>query len=108
QRLPSYRFGTGHVVNNFFENIGSTGINSRMGACVKVENNVFENARSPLITTGPPAGQYDLSGNVFTGTTGIAPPTTSNCTATIPYTFNTDPASAVKEKVMAGAGVGKL
>lgn len=108
QRIPSYRFGTGHVVNNYFVNIRSTGINSRMGACVRVENNVFENARSPLITSGPPLGNFQVSNNSFTGTTGINPPTTSNCTATIPYTFIPDPVADVKQKVMAGAGAGKL
>jgi pectate lyase len=108
QRLPSYRFGTGHVVNNFFSRIGSTGINTRMGACVRVENNIFENARSPLIRDGSPLGNFQLIGNIFTGTTGITPPTESNCTANLPYTFNADPATEVKAKVMAGAGVGKI
>jgi pectate lyase len=107
QRTPSFRFGTAHVVNNYYNNLGSTGINSRMGACVKVENNVFENARSPLITDGSPKGQYNLSGNIFTAITGIAAPTTSDCSTTIPYTFAADPASEVKQKVLAGAGVGK-
>jgi pectate lyase len=108
QRTPSFRFGTAHIVNNYYKGLGSTGINSRMGACVKVENNVFENCRSPLITDGSPAGRYDLSSNIFSGTTGTTPPGASTCTATIPYTFTADAAAAVKEKVLAGAGTGKI
>jgi pectate lyase len=108
QRTPSYRFGTGHMVNNYYLNIGSTGINSRMGACLRVENNVFENTRSPLTTAGSPLGMFSLSSNSFTGTTGITPPTSSNCSITLPYTFTPDPVSEVKQKVLAGAGVGKL
>lgn len=108
QRVPSYRFGTGHVVNNYFVNIRSTGINTRMGACLRVENNVFENARSPLVTSGTPTGNFDMLGNSFTGTTGIAPPSTGTCTSTIPYTFVADAVQEVKQKVQNGAGAGKL
>jgi pectate lyase len=39
-RTPSFRFGKGHVYNNFFENV-SDGINTRKGAQLLVENNVF-------------------------------------------------------------------
>jgi len=49
-RNPSLRFGTGHIWNNLFENVGSSTINSRMGAQVLVENNVFINARRTIIT----------------------------------------------------------
>jgi pectate lyase len=108
QRLPSYRFGTAHVYNNYFNNIGSSAINSRMGACIKVENNVFETVRSPLTTDGSPTGRYELSNNSFTGISGTAAPTTSTCTASIPYTYELKPVSEVKALVIAGAGVGKL
>jgi pectate lyase len=49
-RIPSLRFGTGHIWNNLFENVGASTINSRMGAQVFVENNVFVNARRTIIT----------------------------------------------------------
>ncbi|EEB91817.1 hypothetical protein MPER_09765, partial [Moniliophthora perniciosa FA553] len=39
-RTPSFRFGTGHIYNNYFENIND-GINTRVGAQVLVENNVW-------------------------------------------------------------------
>jgi pectate lyase len=49
-RVPSLRFGTAHIWNNLFENVGASTINSRMGANVFVENNVFINARRTIIT----------------------------------------------------------
>lgn len=49
-RVPSVRFGRVHLWNNLFENVGSSTINSRMGAQVFVENNVFINARRTIIT----------------------------------------------------------
>jgi len=50
-RLPSIRFGTVHIYNNYYEYILSTGINSRMGAQVLVESNVFHNSRRALTTS---------------------------------------------------------
>jgi len=50
-RQPSIRFGTAHIYNNYYENVLSTGINSRMGAEVLVESNVFYNSRRALTTS---------------------------------------------------------
>jgi pectate lyase len=49
-RLPSLRFGTAHIYNNVYENVETSGINSRMGAQVLVESNVFSNTKIPLTT----------------------------------------------------------
>jgi len=49
-RNPSIRFGTGHLYCNVYENVDSSTINSRMGAQVLVENNIFINARRTIIT----------------------------------------------------------
>ncbi|KAG4067716.1 hypothetical protein HA402_005488 [Bradysia odoriphaga] len=50
-RMPSLRFGTGHIYNNFYENIGEYAINSRMGAQVLVEGNVFRNTTLAITTS---------------------------------------------------------
>ena len=52
-RGPSIRFGTLHAYNNLYENFidASTGISSRMGACSRVENNVFSGVNQPVLTT---------------------------------------------------------
>jgi len=49
-RVPSLRFGTGHIYNNFYQNVEGSGINSRMGAEVLVESNVFRNVKRPIST----------------------------------------------------------
>ncbi|KAK0744878.1 pectin lyase fold/virulence factor [Apiosordaria backusii] len=41
-RAPLFRFGTGHIFNNLYENVGSA-VNTRMGAQVLVESNYFSN-----------------------------------------------------------------
>ncbi|KAG8904347.1 hypothetical protein FRC00_014049, partial [Tulasnella sp. 408] len=43
-RIPSLRFGTGHVYNNYYDDIQIGGIDSRLGAQMLIENNVFVNA----------------------------------------------------------------
>jgi pectate lyase len=49
-RTPSLRFGQNHIWNNLYENVDTSTINSRMGAFVFVENNVFINSRRTIIT----------------------------------------------------------
>ncbi|KAL1637011.1 hypothetical protein SLS58_009537 [Diplodia intermedia] len=49
-RGPSYRFGTGHILNNYY-NAVSDGINTRQGAQLLVEGNVFVDPKKPLYST---------------------------------------------------------
>src|SRR4051812_35338365 len=49
-RLPSIRFGTGHVYSSCYENDPTSGIHSRMGAQVLSENNYFPNVPNALVT----------------------------------------------------------
>ncbi|THU36884.1 pectate lyase [Niastella caeni] len=107
-RLPLNRGGVAHVYNNYYNVIRGSGIDSRMGACVRVENNVFETAKSPIIASGSTLGKYQVLGNTFSGITGTAAPTSSTCTFTPPYSYSLDAASAVKSGVMSGAGIGKI
>ena len=46
-RMPSFRFGTGHIYNSYFEN-ANTGIDTRDGAQILVQSNVWENVPQPL------------------------------------------------------------
>ncbi len=50
-RMPSLRFGTGHIYSNYYENIIEYAINSRMGAQVLVEGNVFRNTTLAITTS---------------------------------------------------------
>ncbi|WP_455497175.1 pectate lyase family protein [Coprobacter sp.] len=46
-RLPLYRYGTGHMFNNYMEDTGN-GINSRVNADVFIEKNYFYNTKKPV------------------------------------------------------------
>lgn len=46
-RLPLYRYGTGHMFNNYMEDTGN-GINSRVNADIYIEKNYFYNTKKPV------------------------------------------------------------
>jgi pectate lyase len=114
-RLPLFRGGNGHVFNNYYLDILDTGINSRSGACLRIEGNYFENAQNPWVSAFTDAlGGGELSCNVLAGTTAFAYmddvhelPT---CTANVPYDYASvlSHPESVPALVMANAGVGKL
>jgi pectate lyase len=106
-RTPSLRFGTGHVFNNDFVN-GSTGVDSREGAQMLVQNNVFSNVGTPIETCceSKVDGFVNQSGNIFgSGTNHI---TQTGTFTNPPYSFTLIPASQVASTVTAGAGTGKI
>lgn len=47
---PSLRFGTGHIYSSCYENIPTSGINSREGAQVLVEHSHFSNVNRAIVT----------------------------------------------------------
>ncbi len=67
-RLPSLRFGTGHVYNNYFQNVTNDAVHSRENAQMLVQNNVFVNCGTAITTTGDSKvdGFMNQSGNSFT------------------------------------------
>jgi pectate lyase len=107
-RLPLYRFGSAHIYNNYYANIGGSGIDSRMGACIKIENNVFESVKSPIISSGTIQGSYDTEGNSYLNISGRPAPGISTCSFTPPYVYTAENIKTVKGNVTAKAGVGKL
>ncbi|MDX3772635.1 pectate lyase [Chromatiaceae bacterium AAb-1] len=115
-RLPLFRFGQGHIYNNYYSNILETGINSRMGAVIRIENNVFENTKNPIVSFYSNAdGYWDTRGNQFTNVTwqtsgdGIiaGPNVQPTAVLNLPYSFNLLPVNEVKSHVLANAGTNK-
>jgi pectate lyase len=107
-RLPSIRFGKAHVFDNYFQNVESSGVNSRMGAVVKVEHNYFEGVKDPIVSLdSAEVGTWDVTNNLFDACTG-SQPTTSNGSLTPPYDYALDPPEEVPALVGAGAGVDRL
>jgi pectate lyase len=109
-RLPSYRFGTGHVYNNYYEDVATSGVNTRMNACLRVERNHFVSVQKPISTLdSDTAGKAEAIDNLFessTMATGSELP--GACTWSAAYTYTPDPVSCVKALVTANAGVGKI
>ncbi|EKG11903.1 Pectate lyase/Amb allergen [Macrophomina phaseolina MS6] len=68
-RGPSFRFGTGHIVNNLYTSV-SDGINARQGAQLLVEGNVFTGSKKPLYSTD--AGYAAVNDNDFGGAENTA------------------------------------
>lgn len=107
-RLPSLRFGKAHLFDNYFQRVESSGVNSRMGAVVKVEHNYFELVKDPIVSLdSPEVGTWDVTNNLFDGCTG-SQPTASNGALSPPYDYTLDPPEEVPALVPAGAGTGKL
>lgn len=106
-RLPSLRFGKGHMFNNYYENVGDSGIHSRMGAEVYVEKNVFTNVPDAITTTGdsPTDGYANQSGNIFDNSTTDITRTSSYKPS---YSYSAESASTVVSSVTSGAGTGKV
>lgn len=118
-RLPLFRYGHGHLYNNYYNNISSTGINSRQGAELQINNNVFENTQNPIVSFySDVIGYWNTSGNIFgTGVTWTepedgdvvaGPDATPTSSYEVPYDYELLDASQVKQHVINNAGVGKV
>lgn len=106
--MPLCRFGTGHVFNNYYSDVPTSGVNSSMGAKLRVEGNYFERVNNPICSLdSKEAGYWDVKNNIFVDCTGNQP-TTSNCSFTQPYSYTLKSPEAAKAMVLAGAGVGKI
>ncbi|MGE5604590.1 MAG: pectate lyase family protein, partial [Bacteroidota bacterium] len=107
-RLPLFRGGQGHIYNNYYSNIPTSAVNSRINAKLRVENNVFVNVNNPICSLDSDViGYWDVRGNIFTNCTGNVP-TTSTTTYNPPYSYTLDAAGTVQANVTNNAGVGKI
>ncbi|CAK5267904.1 unnamed protein product [Mycena citricolor] len=98
-RTPSLRFGHAHIYNNLFES-NSDGLNTRDGAQMLVQNNVFVNITNAIKSTD--GGFAVATGNDFGGATNTAP--TGSFTSPPYSAFSLLPVSSVKSTVSGGAG----
>lgn len=116
-RVPSYRHGTGHIFNNYYESLPNDptvypsceGINTRMDACLKVEGNYFKNYNRTIyfaVGDSPTEGFAYGTGNIFDN----SPAQTANtCNSFIPpYNYFIDKAEDIPAMVSQWSGIGKL
>ncbi|KFY11029.1 hypothetical protein V491_07364 [Pseudogymnoascus sp. VKM F-3775] len=104
-RLPSIRFGTAHIYSSCFEDNPTSGINSRMGAQVLVEQCYFSNTKLAITTNldSDEEGYAVSKNNIFvSSTTDI----TQTGSLTPPYSYVLDPASCICDLVKSQAGTG--
>ncbi|KAE8356118.1 putative pectate lyase A [Aspergillus coremiiformis] len=97
-RNPSFRFGTGHLYNNYYQDVDD-GINTRLGAQLLVEGNMFEGETKPLYATD--GGFAVAKDNDFGVGVNSAPQGTLT---SVPYQYELLAVSAVKEAVSGVAG----
>ncbi|KAF2747676.1 polysaccharide lyase family 1 protein [Sporormia fimetaria CBS 119925] len=107
-RLPSLRFGSGHIYSSCFQDCPTSGINSRMGAKVLVEQSSFSNVKRAIATNldSDQQGYAVEKNNIFTGSTTTE--ITQSGQPDIPYQYTTDPAASVCGIVASQAGTGVI
>lgn len=113
-RLPSVRFGAVHLFDNLYRDVtdsegrAATAVSSRMGACVRLEHNLFEDVEVAVLTEqSPTAGGVELIDNLF-GQASVA--TAPGCVLDVPYPYlpALEPAQALASGLAAHVGVGVL
>ncbi|TFK96493.1 pectate lyase [Pterulicium gracile] len=98
-RTPSFRFGRGHIYNNVFDDNGD-GINTRVGAQLLVQNNVWNAGnKKPLYSTDQ--GYAVATGNDFGGKSNTAPAGTFT---SAPYPVSLIATGSVRSAVVGQAG----
>lgn len=99
-RTPSFRFGHGHIFNNVFD-ATADGINTRDGAQLLVENNVWTNPakQKPLYSTD--GGFAVARGNDFGGGANEAPVGNFNSP---PYSYSLQSTTTTRNNVPNTAG----
>lgn len=111
-RVPLYRGGHAHIYNNYYENIGGTGINCRTGSKVLIENNYFKNCKDPIgfwFDDHNPSGLWDVRNNKFDNCSGdILTTSTTTVKFEATYKYNLDPVEEIPDIIIDGAGVGKI
>ncbi|MBV2129186.1 pectate lyase family protein [Arsukibacterium indicum] len=118
-RLPLFRFGQGHIYNNFYDGAQESGINSRMGAVIRIEHNHFANMKNPVMSMfSQEIGYWQLIDNIFENITWeqgaegsvIAEDNQSTGELNVPYDYQNSliPVHNVKQTVLRYAGVGVI
>jgi pectate lyase len=111
---PRVRFGSVHIFDVYFEEIGDYAVASTMGALVLVDDTYFKNIPSPgwpLTTMLPDSdlpGYFWLISNLVDSTDGGNNLTNLAMQWTPPYPYTPDAVTSVPALVAACAGTGKV
>lgn len=83
----SYRFGTGHVFNSYYENVVS-GINTRMGANLLIESSVFEGSDRAVCSENSTETGYATIRDVVFGDSSSTAPAGNMTSNSVPYPYD--------------------
>ncbi|KAI0403473.1 pectate lyase a [Xylaria palmicola] len=103
-RTPMYRFGTGHVFNSYFSNMGDTVVNTRDNAQMLIESSVWESCpRKAIFTNDSNVGPgYAVVRDIdLGGSENLAPEGTLT---SVPYAYALLGSASTKASVVANAG----
>jgi pectate lyase len=126
-RTPLQRNGYSHVLNNYFNQIMTSGINVRMGGYSLIESNYFENAKNPVTSRDSTAiGYWELRNNNvkspadfatynITWSASSSTPTkdatdwttTASYPVALGYSYAVNPPACLKSTLKTVAGAGK-
>lgn len=114
-RLPLFRGGTAHIFNNVYEDVQSTAVNSRLGACVRLEENVFTDVQNAWVSAySDELGAVEERCNLVQGNSALdyssdvhEPPA---CDSQVPYDYSAviNNREKLAKIVATHAGTGKL
>jgi Pectate lyase/Secretion system C-terminal sorting domain len=121
-RHPRVRYGSAHLLNNLYSNVGVSGgygVGITCAANVLVEGNYFENTPTPILISqvndpggtlsGDPAGYAKASNNYLSGSGAVVENLGGyNFNPADFYLYTPGDAQGVKNIVKAGAGAGVL
>lgn len=103
-RGPSVRFGTGHIVNSYYQSCGGA-INTRMGAQVLVESTQFESCGSEVIASSDSDKDgYATVNDVDLGSSKNTAPAGNLSQSDLGYTIDLVGSAKVKAAVYGTAG----
>ncbi|KAL0632866.1 hypothetical protein Q9L58_008240 [Maublancomyces gigas] len=97
-RGPSLRFGTGHIINGWYENMEDA-VNTRLGAQLLIENSVWSGIKKCVISTD--AGFAVIRGSDLGG--GVNSAATGTLTS-VPYSYTLLAVTSVASVVGANQG----
>ncbi|KAL3481242.1 putative pectate lyase B [Aspergillus californicus] len=108
-RTPSIRFGTVHIINNYWESLISTGVNCRMDAQVLIQSSAFEDCpEEAIFFADSDYTGYAVVSDVDLGGSTNSVPTGTLTASSLPYDAITALGSGQVGSVIPGTAGQKL